>query len=95
MAGGGATSGATGSLALGNHRFTGVYSGSEDFITSDDYIIQTINKADTTSGVVFSVNPSVPWPIGDIYRYRIGSGRRISTDPQRPPQRSLSPEVMA
>src|SRR5205823_4279635 len=59
--GGSATSGSTSSLSVGNHTVTAVYSGNSNFNTSTGTLAggQTVNKADTSTAVSSSVNPSV------------------------------------
>src|SRR5207244_9122927 len=57
---GSATSGATSTLSVGTHTVTGIYSGDTNFSGSTSPVLtQTVNKANTTTTVVSSVNPSV------------------------------------
>jgi hypothetical protein len=46
-------------LPVGNHSVRAVYSGNGDFMGSGDSLTQTVNRADTSTQVVSSANPSV------------------------------------
>ena len=46
-------------LAVGGHTVTACYAGNDDFESSDGSVMQTVNKASTTTAVVSSVNPSI------------------------------------
>src|SRR5262249_53598589 len=59
LSGGVATSGATSTLTVGAHAITAVYSGDANFNTSTGTLTQTVNKANTTTTLTSSVNPSV------------------------------------
>src|SRR5207244_1932915 len=60
LVGGSATSGSTSTLTVGAHSVTGIYSGDANFNTSTSAVLtQTVNKANTSTTVVSSVNPSV------------------------------------
>jgi len=58
LVGGSATSGSTSTLTVGAHSVTGVYSGDANFNTSTGALTQTVNKANTTTTVTSSMNPS-------------------------------------
>src|SRR5207244_4328568 len=57
---GGSASFSTSALSVGGHSITAVYSGDTNFNTSTSAVLtQTVNKANTTTAVTSSVNPSV------------------------------------
>jgi FtsP/CotA-like multicopper oxidase with cupredoxin domain len=49
----------TGALPAGTHTITAAYSGDATFLPSTGSVVQTVNKADTATVVVSTVNPSV------------------------------------
>ena len=59
MSGGAATSSTIGTLTVGPHSVGAAYSGDTGFSGSFDSRTQTINRADTTTAVTSSANPSV------------------------------------
>src|SRR5256885_7784525 len=59
MSGGSATSPTTGTLTVGTHSVSATYSGDTGFSGSSGSLTQTVNKADTTTAVTSSTNPSV------------------------------------
>src|SRR5207249_764246 len=48
----------TSSLSVGSHSITATYSGSANFLTSTGSLTQTVNKANTTTTVTNTPNPS-------------------------------------
>jgi len=49
----------TASLAVGTNSITAIYSGDENFLGSTNCLMQTVNKACTTNGIISIINPTV------------------------------------
>ena len=89
LSGGSASSAAISSLAVGNYTVTADYSGDSGFNTSSGTLAggQVVNKANSSTAVTSSANPSV---FGQSVTFTRHRSRRWRLERARPPGRCSS-----